>query len=402
MAQPPIRPRSLRTRISEAPDEIRLEGRYTAWFIVGFIGLWLTLWTGGCIAIGWNIVHGGDWFLILFAVPFYTAWIAVFGYLVSLLMGREQATLNRAGFEYRSRTFIRWHTRLIPLAEILGFRECIGASDGDGGRQSSYLGVTNLGALQRFCRDVPAVERIWLVWRLQTALTELQRAHREIQAPTPYSGPEEDPVPQAQPPADSRWSCTDDGTALSFHSQGVWSWLSFAALLMVNAFWNGIVVIFLGVLFGFAPGGVNGQAAAPDGWGWWGLFLFLIPFEVVGLALFIALLLEFLEPVRHTVWEFAADQVRRRVTRLGFGRTRYFEVPAYGSTVVRDDLGKSRWTMVNRMANNQEIENDPIYGVLVADSERREICTLHGLSLGEARWVSDKLRRERRSWFIHH
>ncbi len=45
-----------------------------------------------------------------------------------------------------------------------------------------------------------------------------------------------------------------------------------AGLLFINAFWNGIVLVFVLALCGLMP-----MDDGPEGWEWWGMFVFLIP-----------------------------------------------------------------------------------------------------------------------------
>ena len=53
----------------------------------------------------------------------------------------------------------------------------------------------------------------------------------------------------------------------------------------------------------------------PQGVEWWGMFIFLIPFEVVGLVMLLALLGALLEPVRRTTWGFSRNSIKRSRAR---------------------------------------------------------------------------------------
>src|SRR5262249_13157931 len=109
---------------------------------------------------------------------------------------------------------------------------------------------------------------------------------------------------RSEPPTDCNWRVTNDPETFEFWQKGRLNIGALAGLLFVNAFWNGIVSVFVMTLFGLMPGN-NG----PQGWEWWGLFVFLIPFEVIGLLMFAALVVTVLEPFRRTAWRFEHERI---------------------------------------------------------------------------------------------
>ncbi len=102
--------------------------------------------------------------------------------------------------------------------------------------------------------------------------------------------------------------------------RGRFSLAGLLGALFINLFWNGIVSVFLMALFGFGPEGPQ-----QFGIGWWGMFLFLIPFEAIGLVMVVALFAVLLEPVHWTTWRFNRDEIALRDSWLGIGRTRRYD-----------------------------------------------------------------------------
>ena len=105
--------------------------------------------------------------------------------------------------------------------------------------------------------------------------------------------------------------------ALTFARAG-WRDFSLGSLLGTAAiclFWNGIVGVFVYVL-------VTGEAEQDTGGnGFWFLFFFLIPFEVIGLGLLVAFLAVLVTPLTSRSWTFGSE-IRVAFRILGLGRTR--------------------------------------------------------------------------------
>ena len=155
----------------------------------------------------------------------------------------------------------------------------------------------------------------------------------------------------------------------------------FLAALFINGFWNGIVGVFVGMLLG-----VGDARQTPKGSARWELFFLLIPFEAIGLMLIVALLNELLEPVRLTIWRFGPGTIGHTKTRLGLplGRRRRYSYERIHVAAIRDDL--EAW------------KNEPTYPtgeqfhLVLSEPDGREICSIKGLTLGEARWMKGRMQ----------
>jgi hypothetical protein len=155
-------------------------------------------------------------------------------------------------------------------------------------------------------------------------------------------------------------------------------------MLFIAMFWNGIVGVFVAVLAGLAP-----MDTAPHGAAWWGLFVFLIPFEAVGLTLVVGLLAAVVEPFRVTRWGFGRDSVARTTTRAGLplAWNRRYRHDGLATASVRDEPP--------RRGSFRAARGEPTgahNGLLVADEANVEVCTIPGLTLGEARWMKGRLQ----------
>ena len=165
--------------------------------------------------------------------------------------------------------------------------------------------------------------------------------------------------------------------------------------MFVNLFWNGIVSVFVLQLLGAGPNGI-----APLGAEWWGLFFFLIPFEAIGLAMFVALLAALLEPVRRTVWTFSRQSIVCRWTWLGAGRTWNWPVEQLARLEIRRDDPSVKKTFRASLKFSASTEGDGAeYRLLMVGPEESELCSIDGLTEGEALWMGDTLLRQRKEWF---
>src|SRR5262249_30281857 len=143
-------------------------------------------------------------------------------------------------------------------------------TDSDG-VSSSQVALVTLGTPLQLFGNLSRDERIWLTWRLNEEL-------RRYKPDSDYDPAVKDVVPADQtinePPTDCSWRCEDLFDEVEFVQRGTIEWGVLGGMLFLNLFWNGIVSVFVLTLWGF------GQGPARFSGGWWGLFLFLIPFEV--------------------------------------------------------------------------------------------------------------------------
>jgi hypothetical protein len=163
-------------------------------------------------------------------------------------------------------------------------------------------------------------------------------------------------------------------------------------LLFVNAFWNGIVSVFVLILFGVMQ--VNN---APQGWPWWGMFVFLIPFEAIGLAILAALVSTVLEPWRYTAWQFERDRIVSRTRWPVYGHTREWDVLDLDRLELRRLGNDSRGRHYSKTTSDRT-DQMPFELALVAGNNV-DLCAIRGLTEGEARWMARLILDRRRNWF---
>ena len=198
------------------------------------------------------------------------------------------------------------------------------------------------------------------------------------------------------PPSDCCWTRVDGFDDFGFVKRGRLGCVTVLGLAFINVFWNGIVSVFVGVLWGLPP--INNP---PVGVAWWGLFVFLIPFEAVGLIMVGALLAALLEPVHRTVWIFARQGIEHRTAWLGLGPRRTWEVMSLGRIDLRRETkafrrGFSGGAPSLTTASDGTGRN---YRLSFVDRSNTELCSIKGLTEGEARWIGDIVLRERAAWF---
>lgn len=186
-------------------------------------------------------------------------------------------------------------------------------------------------------------------------------------------------------PEDSRWLCDEGPTTVEFYQRGRLKILTVLGLLFINAFWNGIVSVFVMALWGILPFD-NGL---PQGIEWWGMFVFLIPFEVIGLAMFAGLVLALAEPFRQTTWNVDLQQITHIIPWPVFRRMRVYECDAIDRLELRrneddEDRQKVRSTWTAWMDNG-------IFDITFVDEHNTDVCAIEGLTEGEARWMAGQM-----------
>jgi hypothetical protein len=256
--------------------------------------------------------------------------------------------------------------------------------------------MRTLGKPVRFFEGLPEQERLWLQFQFTSQLDELRRAGHVTPVAATQNPDGVPDVTTTQPlverPSDSRWYRLDDFSAIQFVERGRWNLSMLLALLFVNAFWNGIVSVFLVGLFGGMPGHM------PQGWMWWGMIVFLIPFEVIGLAMFTGLVVSLLEPLRRSVWRFDSQEIESATTWLGVGPHNRYPVGILDRVEVR--RSNSEKPVMSRCSLGHSGDGSGrSFELALIDQSNTELCTISGLTEGEAQWIAHVLLRERSKWF---
>ncbi len=376
----PARPRRLRSGFVQSGDEIVLDYRTGALTAGFFMLLWLSGWSVGCVFLLREVLNKPQLFMVLFSIPFFAAWIFASVTVLRTFFGRERFSLGPDGARYASRVFKTIAERQAPLEEIVSIQSGLMASAQDR-TASPVIEVQTRGAPVRFGAALRARERDWLCHVLGEHLAALRQGVETAGA-------------AGAPPHDNRWEFVTDFDGFAFEQRGCFEPASVAGLLFINAFWNGIVSVFICVLFGWMPG------QAPQGAARWGLGVFLLPFEVVGLCMLIALLRALLEPVRVTRWRISGSRIERTVRRLGLGRSWTYDVDRLEriDVVPPDEIdGNRQWSFPGTWG---EWDTDDLRWELVfVGHDGGEVCTIPKLSRGEAEWMRGVIREERADRF---
>lgn len=426
-------------------DGVRIVNAKRHWAIAAFLMLWLSIWTMGCIMLVGAVIAQFSFFTLLFALPFWAAEVFVLAILGTLIASREDFTLDEAGVSYLYRVYgLRIQNRQVPLAEITSFaRKWEPPKDDENNSRS--LGthavlMKTIGAPLKFAAGVTKEERDWLALTLNECLASLKRysgpiTRVEEEAEVSPSLSSELPdvlelrppsAAQVSAPSDTTWVQHYDFDAFTFVQRGQLTLAGLGFMLFVCLFWNGIVGVFVGLLFGFTP---DGRKDAVQGFEWWFLFLFLIPFELIGLMIIGGLIAMLLEPVRRSRWILYRNAIAYRVAWLGIGRTWRYEITELdclelrkqptkkandaqnnGGKPASSDATKTREGLLDEL--DEEETEDESNGDLMAprtgnqyhlafmDTQRREVCRIEYLTLGEACWMADVVLRERSGWFV--
>jgi hypothetical protein len=404
----PARPNVLTVEFYEQADALMIRKRRGGgpW---AFLLHWRVGWTVGCVFLLVNTFKDPSIGNLAFGLPFWASWLLVAGTLIWMLFGRETLFLGADEAVFERKAFVRFSSRVVPREEIQVFRECRSAHT-DNDERLLGIEMLTLGKSLRFAFRLPDGERAWLIDQLNQFLTT-SSPHREVpgsqaapslQESKGNASPERTLGPTevlsyertlAAPPTDCSWRLADDSVAYVLWQQGRVNVGQLAGLLFVNLFWNGIFSVFVMFLFGLMP--LNN---APVGWEWWGLLVFLIPFEVVGLAMFAGLILMVLEPWRRTSWQFGEESIVRQSRWPFFRWTRSWIMPRL------DRLELRRLNPSGRHSQRfSESIGDPTgtlsFALALISSDNVDVCEIKSLTEGEARWMARIILKRRSRWF---
>jgi hypothetical protein len=396
-----------------------------------FLSVWMMGWTAGCVFLTVMVAKQPDLERILFAIPFWAAWFAGAALLAHAVFSRELLRLGPDGVTFRRNVLVPLTRRHVPLSEVTAFAPYYDATRGIRGVE-----MQTTGKPVRFAAELPDEERHSLLRKLNEHLATLRPKHaRQINEvllkledqPSDGDTPPEDDEhaesrnvvakdktieaasadiaveseattltaddPPTACPSDSAWHRVEDFQAIIFTSRGRFSFMSLLLLLFLNAFWNGIVSLFLCLALGLIPGG-------PDGFVRWLMLLFLTPFLLIGLLFLVLFVAAILEPLRQRRWRFDDAEISYRYSYFGLGpRWRYPATHINGLQiqwdVESDRKGRKKLT---RKKSTDAGDYVP-HRLAFIDRNHEPICSIDGLTEGEARWMGGIVRRERAAWF---
>lgn len=383
----PIKPARLRVKLEESDQRLAVHYRKRRWGGAVFISLWLCGWTVGCLFLAYQVWTKPEVFLLVFAVPFWASWLFVAGLLVSMLLQKEELVLDESGAVLTKSLLVPVSRRFVPLTELKCFEAAFIPSMDSDSAPVNHIKVVTMGQPLEAFAELSHDERSWLVWRLNQQLNTLN-----IKTGNDPETQSIGRVQTVEPPSDNSWNLIDDYDSISFVQRGRLHLSAVMGALFVIVFWNGIVSVFIMVLLGVAPGGPEKFRVE-----WWGLFVFLIPFEAIGLLFACGFLLTLLEPIRRTMWRFERYEIRYYYGWFGVGRRRLYDNTAIAEVILdRDDPNAKNVTAQKPLVRPTSTGSSRLRFV---DDQNTEIVSIGGLTEGEALWMMDNLRGQHPDWF---
>jgi len=387
--QPPIKPARLRVRMEETGAGLSLSYRQRQWGSGLFLIFWLCGWTAGCVFLAVMVWKNPEPILFVFVVPFWASWFFAASMILTMFLQLEELTLDENGLSYLKTILLPIQRRSIPLLELTEFIASLTTRTSDDEAVTSYVELRSLGQPLLMLANLSDGERQWLTWRLNQQLRVLN-PEVENEDDTSFTS-----VSRANPPSDCAWTCDDTYEGLTFVRRGHFSLVALLSILFINLFWNGIVSVFVMALFGGAPGGP--ARFAPE---WWGMMLFLLPFEAIGLIMVVAFLAVLFEPAHRTTWRIDRNEIALCDSWLGIGRTRRYDASRIAS--VRFDVRETpsyKLPNVKTFTPQMRTTASQDFHLRLVDRDNVEIVTLNDLTEGEARWVISELERDYPAWF---
>lgn len=394
-------PAKAKVRIETVGDELHLSWRGGGICAALFLVVWLAGWSAGCGMMLLQLINGFEWFFFLFSIPFFVAWIAVASVLSYLLFGRQHLILSRENLRTHYQVILPFLSRSVPLEEVdRAVADEVFEDDSEGaGRYVGVVRIETIGKPMTFARGIEQAERVWLAEVINVCLDRLA-PHREArteepelpavdsedenlelqipldeQAETFELGPEL--VPR---PSESRYQLQREGRSLRFTTRGKWSPAAIAPLTLIMLFWNGIVSVFVMELFR------NFE---------WFLFLFLIPFEVIGMILIAAWLGAIAAPATGRSYSFRLGQIEQTGWFALFRRQKTIVFEELDRLVI--DTADARQNSLSKVGKTGPLLES--YVLRLVDTQGSTVHEIQGLSRGEARWIADTLLRERPEMF---
>jgi hypothetical protein len=427
----PAQPTRLSFRTNFAPDRLEVDIPAGSRTVGCFMFVWLLGWTGGCGFLIWRIREDPQWTTLLFGIPFWVSWIFVVVLTIKTFLGREVFTLDIRGASYRRRTLCFTDRRAtMRIDELIRFGTAEEDYHSDSQLGSVVVNLQTIGQPIRFGSTLGHLERVWLVYVLQEKLREWQKAEgRKSSLPhdaatitfgKPLVGEllndqskQRNAVRTAndsavEPPSDTHWRVRDDFESVLFRSRGRFHLGAIGGVTFLALFINGIIGVFAKQLYW------PDEGERMYGIEWLYRFVFLIPFELVGLAVLLVWLFVVIEPLRLRSWRVYAERIVWKFAWLGIGFRKTYRVERIERLEVRrvkpwnpktkpaENVGepadaKSRITGFSPAALTAP-QGSPTFEVVFIDGANRDAAKIEGLTLGEACWMADTLLRTHPNW----
>lgn len=408
----PARPR---VKIDLQGDELHLVWRNPSWGGSLFLLLWLTGWTAGCGFLLRELLTNFEWFMLLFATPFFAAWFAVAAAIIYMLFGRQTLVLTRHELLLTQTAIVVLSRREIPLNEVdRAVADTVTDSNSDGPPTiSGIVRINTIGQPVEFAKGVKDDESHWLAETINVcldqmaphrkALSSVELLHERVEPDETASREDElyddesaltdqeplgDGIIVFEPardrfdqPSDSRWMLSREGRATQFAHRGQWSLGAIAGLLFINLFWNGIVGVFVVQLVKDFQ---------------WFLALFLIPFEVIGLCMIAGLVFAITAPAWGQSYSIRFGRIERRWWGPLMGGTKSTEFDRLDRVEISSPgFGRSKNTV--SIPPKHFSEGD--YKVALIDGDNHEVASIESITKGEAYWIADTITAEHPEMF---
>jgi hypothetical protein len=362
-------------------------------FAGAFLVLWLIGWSVGCVMLISHVVANPSLFMILFAIPFVAAWFFVIFLILAILFGSERLWLGPEGLEYDWKVLRTLGERRVPLAELRSVRAGARHRDNESGASSLCVNVETVGKPLDFGSGLSEKEQRWLVEVLSDYLAMLreQRSRQSglsTDASELSSRPDQGSIvnasgaalPVTDLPSDSDLRLERFADGITCVWRGRWSKTVIGTMTFVMLFWDGIVGVFIHTLIQDFR---------------WDLCLFLIPFEIIGLAFVLIWFAALTAPAWSWGWVFRTHDIERRLSGFGISWTRRYELPLVDRIEVDSESQDEERKYSAQFPGFPEGR----YSVSLITPEGREVVEIGRLTAGEARWLAEMLRREFPAWF---
>ncbi len=390
-------------------DEFELSMRTGARGVGCFMFVWLTGWSVGSSVVSYKYLTTHEAIFLYVALAMWTFWLVGSYMMLSSFLGRFRLSLNPVGLTLAEGIVWPRVRRQYPLDEVFRFKQCLGPQ-GNKGRTTYAIEVRCWGIPHLFGSSLSGDDREAVINLLNDELKQLkQRRLKRTRLPTApriivrrddtshhddSSGEDSNEcltITAADrlfdPPSDCRWQHLAGIDADVFHNRGRFELKQILLLAAVSAFWNGIVSVFIFAgLLGMLPGG-----HAVHGPEWLGLFLFLIPFELIGLFLIGAVLFHVIEPLRVTRWTLDTLGVTCRVSWLGLGWRRFQPIAQLDRVEIhrvryKDRMLKFRFAPCS--SRDKVPQTSDNFSLLFFAPDGKEVAGIHDLTRGEAVWIA--------------
>ena len=329
-----------------------------------FMTVWLSGWSVGCTFLVHELITDFSWFMLLFSLPFLVGWFAGASFLLASLFGKQRLILNKDQLEFVFLVLVPVKRKRISYQEIISIE--LTSTD-----RFSAIKIDSTGEPVTF----GAGYNLQVLGELREyLLDEIPIANGEGK-----SGLADDPARiqrKTDKPESSRWhlkaGISQNGTEFVNRGQ-----LDLGGTLVfggITLFCNGIVGVFV-VKIIQAWRGLGDEPAS--------IFetLFLVPFALVGIALFLFLLLLVMEPFRKTVFRFSAREISRQFGYFGIAWTKTWPVMLAVTMKVKLETD---FEDVPEMRDGRDY-------LLRFAQENKKLTEIDALTMAEAYWIATEI-----------